>query len=510
MKGSNGEQSLRDLIFDRFIPAFLLEKTSNDQEAALDPPAIHYGILKRFAPNLRPNHLGPIEAYYALHRDGEAERILREELRPKLAQLGLPESRLEEVLFGCLRQRRHASTQVRFAGQIARERVAQGERIRQEKERLLREPGRVISVCSDVHLGTKYAQTNDFYKWLEQREKNEKVILLGDILDFWIYSKYDKKGNLIGRVLSAWGKLWAALSKLKKRGIQIHYVPGNHDVFAFFIETADLFPWSRAILRRSPELQVLKAKTHTIRLRTVAAIHYPFFEMNVQDTRLLFTHGHYQNWGWRLQTAFNDNPMESTLFLSTAAIVFAHKHARMLRRGVKEKEWLRRAENIDDTAMAITNLVVRSLADAQQMIANDPDGVADLIDTAMSIYFGGKKRVTVDAELAVRDALLELCKMQGAKTTMHADLENIWDKTMNYLGGNAKKEQSVTIDKPNRRKPVFTPFKDFLTPDKLIFGHHHIPRDDEKKTYEVGGFVSPVSSFLDVLADGSIQRTVKE
>jgi Calcineurin-like phosphoesterase len=92
-------------------------------------------------------------------------------------------------------------------------------------------PDSVASVSSDVHLGTRYSNHEEFYDWLKSRPPGQTVVLLGDILDFWIFSRLDRQDSFVNRIVAEWERLWNVLSKLNAKGTELHYVPGNHDAF---------------------------------------------------------------------------------------------------------------------------------------------------------------------------------------------------------------------------------------------------------------------------------------
>ena len=84
--------------------------------------------------------------------------------------------------------------------------------------------------AADVHLGLPVNDARQreqrFVSWLEMAAQDAKAIfLLGDIFDFWCeYKKVVPKGFV--RTL---GKL----AELVERGIEIHFFPGNHDLWTF-------------------------------------------------------------------------------------------------------------------------------------------------------------------------------------------------------------------------------------------------------------------------------------
>ncbi|MDR4466596.1 MAG: metallophosphoesterase [Nitrospira sp.] len=430
----------------------------------------------------------------------DANKFLDDKLRPMAERLNITEDKLKEMIRSSVRDLQRKEQKEPTEKLIEKE--GQCEMIKKVKE------ARAVSICSDVHLGTKYAKKKDFYHWLESRRADEQVILLGDILDCWIFSKHDDEEDLAERVIAEWTELCAALSQLHKQGTEIHYIPGNHDAFVFFIEMADLVPWCQRVMERSQEFETIKAQTP--RVREFASIHYPFFKLEVNGGKTLLTHGHYQSWGWRLMAGISgrDTPAERNLFLVTASIILAHKHARLLRRFVNEIDWMRRVHGIEDIAISITNLVVAAFEEATKSKLYD-DEIVDLIDAAMEIYFGDQKtnssHRTKSEEITIRDALLGLSRLQGKR--MPSDLNEIWHDTMDYLRRSASEEAvSCRVARTNSPGQVtWTPFRNFLTSDQLVFGHHHIPRDDAR-AYEVGGFVTPISTHLSIRGDGSVFR----
>jgi UDP-2,3-diacylglucosamine hydrolase len=84
--------------------------------------------------------------------------------------------------------------------------------------------------AADVHLGLQVGNVKEreqrFVQWLEKVAADAKAIfLLGDIFDFWCeYKKVVPKGYV--RTL---GKL----AELTDKGVEIHFFPGNHDLWTF-------------------------------------------------------------------------------------------------------------------------------------------------------------------------------------------------------------------------------------------------------------------------------------
>ncbi|WP_308993467.1 UDP-2,3-diacylglucosamine diphosphatase [Mariniflexile litorale] len=77
-----------------------------------------------------------------------------------------------------------------------------------------------IVVISDVHLGTYGCRSKELVKYLKSI-KPEKVILNGDIIDIWQFSKryWPKSHMKVIKLITSW------ISK----GVEVNYITGNHD-----------------------------------------------------------------------------------------------------------------------------------------------------------------------------------------------------------------------------------------------------------------------------------------
>ena len=77
-----------------------------------------------------------------------------------------------------------------------------------------------ILVLSDIHLGTYGCHAKELYKYLKSIDP-QKVILNGDIIDAWQFSKryWPKSHMRIIKQFIAW----------MSKGIEVVYIPGNHD-----------------------------------------------------------------------------------------------------------------------------------------------------------------------------------------------------------------------------------------------------------------------------------------
>lgn len=77
-----------------------------------------------------------------------------------------------------------------------------------------------IVVISDVHLGTYGCHAKELLKYLKSI-KPERVILNGDIIDIWQFSKrYWPKSHM---------KVIKHLTTLIAKGVRVDYITGNHD-----------------------------------------------------------------------------------------------------------------------------------------------------------------------------------------------------------------------------------------------------------------------------------------
>lgn len=77
-----------------------------------------------------------------------------------------------------------------------------------------------IVVISDVHLGTYGCRAKELIQYLKSI-KPEKVILNGDIIDIWQFSKryWPKSHMKVIKMITSW------ISK----GVEVRYITGNHD-----------------------------------------------------------------------------------------------------------------------------------------------------------------------------------------------------------------------------------------------------------------------------------------
>jgi UDP-2,3-diacylglucosamine pyrophosphatase LpxH len=77
-------------------------------------------------------------------------------------------------------------------------------------------------IISDTHLGTYGCHAEELVRYLKSI-RPEKLILNGDIIDIWQFSKsYFPKDHI--RVIKE-------ITNMLSKGVEVHYIPGNHDEF---------------------------------------------------------------------------------------------------------------------------------------------------------------------------------------------------------------------------------------------------------------------------------------
>lgn len=91
----------------------------------------------------------------------------------------------------------------------------------------------MIYFLSDAHLGTRvfkdpYEHERLLIQALNEMKKDAtQIFLLGDIFDFWYeYLWHDKSKR-------QYTALMRTLNHMKKRGIEVHFFKGNHDIWTF-------------------------------------------------------------------------------------------------------------------------------------------------------------------------------------------------------------------------------------------------------------------------------------
>jgi UDP-2,3-diacylglucosamine pyrophosphatase LpxH len=76
---------------------------------------------------------------------------------------------------------------------------------------------------SDIHLGTRFSQTEPFLDFLKETE-SDNLIFVGDIIDGWAIKRKFKWAQSHSDVIQK------VLRKARK-GTKVHYITGNHDDF---------------------------------------------------------------------------------------------------------------------------------------------------------------------------------------------------------------------------------------------------------------------------------------
>ena len=88
-----------------------------------------------------------------------------------------------------------------------------------------------IYFLSDAHLGSwaiphQRMQERRLVRFLDSiKEKAAAIYLLGDMFDFWYEYRY--------AVPRGYTRFLGQLSALTDLGVEVHYVPGNHDIWAY-------------------------------------------------------------------------------------------------------------------------------------------------------------------------------------------------------------------------------------------------------------------------------------
>jgi UDP-2,3-diacylglucosamine hydrolase len=140
---------------------------------------------------------------------------------------------------------------------------------------------------SDLHLGAKYRHARPerealFIRFLEETASGGgHLFILGDLFEFWMeYRSFIPKAHF---------RTLAALGRLARRGVQVHYLGGNHDfnLGGFFSEHLDLL------------------------------VHQGPLEMELQGKKLLLLHGDglaASDWKYRMMKKITMHPWSNRCF----------------------------------------------------------------------------------------------------------------------------------------------------------------------------------------------------
>ena len=251
-----------------------------------------------------------------------------------------------------------------------------------------------VFICSDVHLGIHGSGEDALADLMGICDPGDTLILLGDILDFWIADVDDR--SMVNIIVANWRDLYKALSKLRDRNVSVVYLPGNHDSFVFALEAATHVEWCGSVLRRSKTLQRIQRKIADCRLVSVADIRYPFFKL--KDAML--THGHAHQLEWRFlggipklsgtpgvgadqreRSRLAEVSGSTIAFLTTLPMVLSHRFARELRSifnlGDTAIDWV---NGVQDVAIEITNQHLQAYQKAELLTLRDKTEFADSLE----------------------------------------------------------------------------------------------------------------------------------
>lgn len=145
----------------------------------------------------------------------------------------------------------------------------------------------IIYFISDLHLGAEYrnarpGRETEFRRFLEEKASGAThLFILGDLFEFWMeYRDYIPKHHF--------GTL-SALERLVRRGVEVHYLSGNHDfnLGRFFSDTLGL------------------------------KVHQGPLEVELQGRKLLLLHGDglaKADWKYRLAKGITLHPFTNACF----------------------------------------------------------------------------------------------------------------------------------------------------------------------------------------------------
>ena len=102
---------------------------------------------------------------------------------------------------------------------------------------------------SDLHLGSKKAETDLIYSFLKKNEF-DTLYLVGDIIDIW---RWRQAGLLKAKDSQEHVNVVQRILKLAKKGTKVYYVVGNHDEFLFHFLKDDIRDFGNIRLSESLE-----------------------------------------------------------------------------------------------------------------------------------------------------------------------------------------------------------------------------------------------------------------
>jgi hypothetical protein len=377
--------------------------------------------------------------------------------------------------------------------------------VREIEEQLLEfESGRRCWVVSDAHLGLAGGNDGAFSDLLGACEKGDRLILLGDILDFWIHLEHTS--DLEEAVAAEWRLLYKRLTDLRARGVSVTYIPGNHDMFVFVLEGVGHLDWCSSLVSRCPSLARLHEVLADYPLSSVCEIHYPFVKLEFNGVSTLFTHGHAHELQWHFLTG---SPYEDGMilaFVQTTATVMAYRFARQLR-GVfnlalnAPTEWVR---HTTDVAMAITNRHLSTYA-SQNVRLDTRQNRAKFVESLVKEF----ERLTASPDRNEVRAIDAARAFDQLEKWSAAPVAEIREETSRYLKKNPTGLNFRIWALTEFQAALSTlPFSRIGAFDQFLCGHYHMPRD-QFPDYDNGCLLRPgPTACVMVTKDGKIVRPI--
>jgi UDP-2,3-diacylglucosamine pyrophosphatase LpxH len=342
---------------------------------------------------------------------------------------------------------------------------------------------------------------------LEGCRKGDTLILLGDILDFWIRGNEGHWPK--DRVVGSWKTLYRELAPLRKREVDVHYVAGNHDSFLFYLEAGYAFEWTDIVLRKSQALTDVFHETARYRMSKVATVHYPFYKLTLSPEAapkitILFTHGHTNERYWRVISGMPESSPSTKAFVTALTTALSHRFAYPLRAvGQISEHGLRR---VTDTGLQITNAVVTAYYLTKgKRVDDNLEEFARLLENAFRDYFDDASRKESDA-LDIKAALLTVQQFDE-----RSDLVPFRDLTREMLRREAHRDSNFTIRyvAPTGYMAMsHMPYNELTEFDRFVRGHTHEASQNEEDPadacYDTGCFAYKKEkyTFLQINPDG--------
>jgi len=332
-----------------------------------------------------------------------------------------------------------------------------------------------VFVCSDVHLGTNGAARREFDEFLAACGNGDALILLGDILDCWIDGTTNEE-NLV-EITAQWKRLYARLMSVKKEGVEIHYVPGNHDPFVFTLHSHGHVAWSRDIREASEFIAKLDDAVMTrYPLTNVATIHYPLLQLIIDGKPWLFTHGHVHQKIWHLMGTANDlSGIQNEYswlhaYWSALASAGAYKFREGLRQIYINAEFGKKPESfLNDVGLLITHEVLHAANESGFLRAQAWEDIGKLADEAFRRYTQENDTALITKVKRGLERLRE--------ATLKRDLISVRDDTRQWIQDNRGQDNYSCRFNTREARIVCEPepvskFEGFVN---FVCGHFHIP-----------------------------------